>query len=133
MPAQAAFHTKRCKPKHPVSSYRDSGPQQLQLVLAYISQCHHVAPKYVLGPSRGSRYLSMARQIMFFLLHVCFGMSYTHIGRLSLRDRTSVAHGVSRVEDYRDDEKMNRALHYAELSLTSIFEASWNAADDTCR
>lgn len=94
---------------------------QFSVVLSYIQSVYGVKPVYLLGPSRGSRKLSDARQTFQYLSHISFGHSYTAIAAFSSRDRTSVAHGCHRVEDRRDDANFDRALHFAELALTEIF------------
>lgn len=104
---------------------------QFNLVAAYVHATRQVRPEYLLGPSRGSRHLSQARQELYYLSHVGFGLSFTQIGDLTTRDRTSVAHGVRQVEDSRDDPQRDRALHFAEAALVAFFEANWEAANDT--
>lgn len=106
---------------------------QFSVVLSYIQSVYGVKPVYLLGPSRGSRKLSDARQTFQYLSHISFGHSYTAIAAFSSRDRTSVAHGCHRVEDSRDDANFDRALHFAELALTEIFQTSWEGGDDPGR
>ena len=98
---------------------------QLSLVLSFMNRAHGVSPDYVLGPSRGSRKLSQARQTFQYLSHVGFGHSFTDIAAFSRRDRTSVAHGCHQVEDRRDNRDIDRALHFAELALSASFKSSW--------
>lgn len=98
---------------------------QLSLVLSFVHRAYGVSPDYVLGPSRGSRKLSQARQTFQYLSHVGFGHSFTDIAAISGRDRTSVAHGCNQIEDRRDNYKIDRALHFAELALSESFDADW--------
>ena len=104
---------------------------QFNLVVAFVGSTRRVPPDYLLGPSRGSRHLSTARQEVYYLTHVGFGMSFTEIAALADRDRTSVAHGVQRIEDRRDDELCDRALQLAEAALLAFFESKWEAANDS--
>jgi hypothetical protein len=90
---------------------------QILLVLSAVRLVYHAKPRYLLGPSRGGMRLSRARQIMHYLGHVSFGMSYTELGKLTHRDRTSVAHACQRVEDLRDDPSIDKGLFFMELSL----------------
>lgn len=135
MPAIAIAQTGRHSSKLPSSPSHEVSSQeaQMQLVLSYMHCSQHVAPEYMLGPSRGSRHLSSARQGFYYLLHIAFGMSFTHISQHVGRDRTSVSHGVGQVEERRDNENMDRALHFAELALVKSFEADWEIADDAGR
>lgn len=103
---------------------------QLQIVLTYLRNSQNIAPHYLLGPSRGSRHLSRARQTLYYLLHICFGMSFTRIAELVHRDRTSVSHGVRQIEDLRDQEAIDRYLHFAELAMHRLFYAVADAKGD---
>ncbi len=98
---------------------------QLNLVISFLAPAMHVAPEYLLGPSRGSQHLSNARHTLYYLAHIGFGMSYSQIGELVMRDRTSVAHGVTRIEDCRDKPEIDRALHFAEMALVDVFSQYW--------
>lgn len=106
---------------------------QLSLVLSFVHRAYGVSPVYVLGPSRGSQNLSQARQIFQYLSHVGFGHSYSDIAAFANRDRTSVAHGCHQVEDRRDDKKIDRALHFAEMAIVQSFDISWDDAHDPGR
>ena len=103
---------------------------QYNLILSYVAAAHYTQPEFLLAASRGSKYLSNARQITNYLAHIVYGMNFTDIGLLAARDRTSIAHGCSRVEDLRDIAKHDRALHFAELALQAYFSASWTNEDD---
>jgi chromosomal replication initiation ATPase DnaA len=135
MPAIAIAQTGRHSAKsHSFASRRVlSQEAQVQLVLSYMHCSQNVAPEYMLGPSRGSRYLSSARQDLYYLLHIAFGMSFTHISSKVARDRTSVSYGVRQVEERRDNADIDRALHFAELALMHCFETSWGVTNDPRR
>lgn len=104
---------------------------QFSLIVSYVRAANNILPEYLLGPSRGSQHLSQARHVVYYLSHVGFGMSYTHIGQMTTRDRTSVAHGVTRLEDGRDAPELDRAMHFAELALAELFATSWKASNDS--
>jgi chromosomal replication initiation ATPase DnaA len=57
------------------------------------------------------------RQTAMYLAHVAFGLTYTQIGQLFSRDRTTVAHACSAVEERRDDPVIDRALTTLEEAL----------------
>jgi chromosomal replication initiation ATPase DnaA len=61
--------------------------------------------------------ISLGRQIAMYLAHVAFGLSLTQVGQLFGRDRTTVAHACSVVEDLRDDATLDRALTVLTLAL----------------
>lgn len=96
---------------------------QMQLVLTYLENSTDVGAQYILGPSRGSRHLSQARQTLYYLLHICFGMNYSRIAVLVQRDRTSVAHDIRHIEDLRDSIIFDRQLQFAEFAINALFSS----------
>ncbi len=60
--------------------------------------------------TRGRANVALARQVAMYLAHVVCGMTLTDTGRLFGRDRTTVAHACSVIEDRRDDPLFDRAL-----------------------
>ena len=66
------------------------------------------------GVTRGARNAAFARQVGMYLAHVAFGLSLTEVGQLFARDRTTVAHACTLVEDRRDDRCFDRALELLE-------------------
>jgi len=55
-----------------------------------------------------------------YLAHVGFGLTLTSVGRLFERDRTTVAHACSVVEDYRDDANFDRTMELLEWVARSL-------------
>jgi chromosomal replication initiation ATPase DnaA len=112
------------------STYADFRPQSWRQFcrLAPFLTDHHlrriieqaVAPTFAVGrerlwgPARGSPVEVLARQVAMYLAHVECGLSYTEVGRLFARDRTTVAHACGLVEDRRDDASFDRALELLE-------------------
>lgn len=66
---------------------------------------------------RGRAAAAFARQTAMYLAHVHFGLSLSQVGRSFGRDRTTVAHACARVEDSRDDPKVERVLACLEAAL----------------
>ncbi len=66
------------------------------------------------SPTRGKAEIAFARQVAMYLAHVAWGLSYTEVGRIFQRDRTTVAHACSLVEDRRDDVRIDRTLDLLE-------------------
>lgn len=62
-------------------------------------------------------HVALARQTAMYLAHVTFGLSFSEIGQLFDRDRTTVSHACRVVEDLRDDPAMDRALALIESTL----------------
>lgn len=67
--------------------------------------------------TRGRAQVALARQVAMYLTHVVCQLSFTDVGRAFARDRTTVAHACSVVEDLRDDPHFDRALELLEAVL----------------
>lgn len=73
------------------------------------------------GLSRGRQDVAQARQIAMYLAHVSCGLSMTRVGVIFGRDRTTIAHACSVIEDRRDDESFDYILELLErVALSNI-------------
>lgn len=68
--------------------------------------------------SRGAARAAHARQVAMYLAHVACHHTYTEVGRMANRDRTTVAHACAVVEDGRDDPVFDQTLEHLERSVT---------------
>ena len=66
-----------------------------------------------------------------YLAHVAFRLSFTQVGRLFGRDRTTVAHACGVIEDLRDDQIIDRALTVLTAALTAPCEADLRERSST--
>lgn len=66
------------------------------------------------APSRRSADIAFARQSAMYLAHVALGLSYSAVGALFHRDRTTAAHACQLVEDRRDDPAIDTLLQTLE-------------------
>ncbi len=64
--------------------------------------------------SRGAASVAFARQSAMYLAHVALGLSYSEIGRIFNRDRTTAAHACLLVELRRDNPSIDRTLDMLE-------------------
>jgi hypothetical protein len=62
--------------------------------------------------------VALARQTAMYLAHVTFGLSFSEVGQLFGRDRTTVAYACRVVEDLRDDPVTDKALTILEAMLS---------------
>jgi Bacterial dnaA protein helix-turn-helix len=65
---------------------------------------------------------AFARQAAMYLAHVGFGLSYSEVGRLFGRDRTTAAYACRRVEDRRDDPLIDAVLGSFEAACYRLCE-----------
>jgi len=85
-----------------------------------VAQVFGVAGGDLRRATRGRAKVARARQVAMYLAHVACGMSLTDVGRLFSRDRTTVSHACSVVEDGRDDATFDRVLELLELAVVSL-------------
>jgi hypothetical protein len=82
-----------------------------------------IVPAFAIGPdhlwihTRGSPPAAFARQVAMYLAHVSCGLTFTQVGHLFARDRTTVAHACIVVEDRRDEVPFDRALDLLEGAM----------------
>lgn len=72
------------------------------------------------APTRRAANIAFARQAAMYLAHVGHGLSLTEVGALFERDRTTVAHGCSLIEDMRDDPQLDARLAALETALRCV-------------
>ena len=60
--------------------------------------------------TRGRSSTAFARQVAMYLTHVTCGLSLTEVGRLFMRDRTTVAHACQVVEGKRDEPLFDESM-----------------------
>lgn len=70
--------------------------------------------------TRGCPRAAFARQVAMYLAHVAWGLTLTGVGEIFVRDRTTVAHACSLIEDLRDDPVLDRSLELLESALRAI-------------
>lgn len=73
--------------------------------------------------TRGAPRTAFARQVAMYLAHVVCGLSFTEVGTLFARDRTTVAHACSVVEDRRDDPELDGRLEHLERAVAALIDA----------
>jgi chromosomal replication initiation ATPase DnaA len=79
-----------------------------------------VASAELWSVTRGRPGAAFARQVAMYLAHVTCGLSLTAVGQVFSRDRTTVAHACSRVEDLRDDPAFDRSLELLESIMRAL-------------
>jgi chromosomal replication initiation ATPase DnaA len=90
-------------------------PAMLKRVIEYaIAVVFEVEIAELHAPTRGPAETAFARQVAMYLAHVACGLSFSEIGRVFERDRTTVAHACSVIEDKRDDARIDHMLDLLE-------------------
>jgi len=79
-----------------------------------------VPPAALRAASRGAADVAFARQSAMYLAHIVLGMSYSAVGKLFGRDRTTAAHACQTVEDRRDDPAIDIRLDLLEILCSDV-------------
>jgi chromosomal replication initiation ATPase DnaA len=90
------------------------------IVEGAVAQVFGVGHGDLFRATRGRARIALARQVAMYLAHVCCGLTFTEIGHLFGRDRTTVAHACAVVEDRRDDPIFDRTLELLEWVVPSL-------------
>ena len=83
-----------------------------------VASVFDVRPECIASAGRGPAPVAAARQLAIYLACTRLGFSFTVAGRLFGRDRTTAAHACRRVEDMRDDERMDALVEGLEQQLS---------------
>ncbi len=101
-----------------------AGPPPLaprrKLIESTVAQVFGVHARELRRLSRGRADVAQARQVAMYLTHVVLGLSLSETGELFRRDRTTVAHACTVVEDLRDNTVFDRVLELLESILPAI-------------
>jgi chromosomal replication initiation ATPase DnaA len=73
--------------------------------------------------SRRTAQVAQARQAAMYFAHIVFAANLTRAGGIFGRDRTTARHACSRMEDWRDDGRIDRAFDALEPALRTWVEA----------
>jgi hypothetical protein len=81
-----------------------------------------VPPESLRLATRSVARVASARQTAIYFAHVVFEANLTRAGGIFGRDRTTARHACSRMEDLRDDPRIDRAFDVLETALLSWME-----------
>lgn len=94
-----------------------------------VAQVFGVAGGDLRQATRGRAKVARARQVAMYLAHVGCGLSLTDVGRLFCRDRTTVSHACSVIEDGRDDATFDRVMELLEIAVVSLLRPRYGKGE----
>ncbi|MFK7902128.1 MAG: helix-turn-helix domain-containing protein [Nitratireductor sp.] len=99
-----------------------------QLILHIVSKQMNVSISDIERTNRGKANISIARQVVMYLMHTSMSCSYYEVADFLMRDRTTVSHGCRIVEDMRDQEEFEQMLEKMEelAQITMNIAASYS-------
>lgn len=89
-----------------------------------VASAFGVSREELLAPTRSRAPIAFARQVAMYLAHVGYSLTFTQIGELFSRDRTTVAHACSLIEDMRDDDTLDLTLSALENAIRTATQPS---------
>lgn len=110
----------RCREADDASLQKLSG----EIVAQLVGLTFDVPADEIWAATRRRAPVARARQVAMYLAHVVCGLTLTEVGVLFRRDRTTVSHACSTVEDSRDNPEVDRCLDCLEYAIGKIFAAT---------
>lgn len=95
----------------------------VRLTCEVVARVYNILPEALCASTRGEAHVAQARQIAMYLAHITFGLSLGAVGRHFGRDRTTAAYACERVEDRRDDLRLDLMLDRLERALSILSSA----------
>lgn len=106
-------------------SRRGKAPALIGLLIERtVAAAFEVEPELLRLPTRGSRRISLARQVAMYLAHVSCKLTFTEIGEAFERDRSTVAHACALIEQRRDNQEFDRAIGLLE-AIVRVAACAW--------
>lgn len=90
------------------------------LVVQLVAAITRLDPRDIYNADRKGTLAAKARQIAMYLAHTGLDWTQTQTGEAFGRDRSTVAHACSRVEDWREDPAFDRRLSGLEAWLQAL-------------
>jgi len=95
---------------------RQSGPAAVFL-RAIVSAAFGLRPEALAAGGRGTADVAFARQVAMYLAYTRLHVTYVAAGRMFGRDRTTARHACCKVEDKREDPRIDSILDYLERAI----------------
>lgn len=93
---------------------------EVDLIISIVGLVFRVPVASVLAKQRGKATIAFGRQVAMYCVHICLGKSFTEVGILFGRDRTTVSHACQLIEDKREDPDIDWSLDLIERSIASL-------------
>ena len=84
---------------------------------AIVAAAFGLRPEALDAGGRGPAEVAFARQVGMYLAHTRLRVTYVAAGRMFGRDRTTARHACRKVEDKREDPRIDSILDYLERAI----------------
>ncbi|MEM8771793.1 MAG: helix-turn-helix domain-containing protein [Pseudomonadota bacterium] len=89
----------------------------VRLAAEIVCEAHGVPHAALLNQKRGDSQISLARQIAMYLAHVVGQLTLNEVAECFQRNRATVSHSCTNIEDRRDSPIFDLELEYMEKRL----------------
>ncbi len=96
---------------------RQIDEHSMRLAAGLTGYALQIPVEHILSAALRDHRIARARQVAMYLAHVGLGMSLARIAYALGRDRSTVAYGCHKVEDFRDDPDIDEWLDSMEDKL----------------
>lgn len=93
------------------------GEAAVRFMVGTVAAALEVRAEDLFDPSRGPARVAFARQVAIYLAHTRLGLSFTRAGAVFGRDRTTASHGCRKVEERRDDRRVDAVIDVLEQAV----------------
>lgn len=100
-----------------MSSKRQQDEHNVRLAAGLTGFALMIPAEQILAADQRDHRIARARQVAMYLAHVGLGMSLARIAYALGRDRSTVAYGCHKIEDFRDDPEIDQWLDELEERL----------------
>ncbi len=94
--------------------------RKVALVKQLTAHFFDVTEAELLAPTRKGANAALARQVAMYICHVTLGFSFSEIGELFGRDRTTASHACKVIEDRRDNAEFDRFIIRLEVAVLAL-------------
>ncbi|BCP52776.1 hypothetical protein K32_13930 [Kaistia sp. 32K] len=88
------------------------------MLVSLVGSALDVEASDLCATGRGTAQAAYARQVALYLAHTTLGLTYTEAGRLFGRDRTTAAHACRRIEEDRDQARVDQLVDCLERAAS---------------
>lgn len=89
-----------------------------RMLVSLVGSALDIDAAQLCGAGRGTARAAYARHVALYLAHTTLGFTYTEAGGLFGRDRTTAAHACRRIEDHREDPRVDRFVECLERAVS---------------
>ena len=107
---------------------RDSLCHARELINVAVAAAFTVPVRELRAASRRRAPVALARQSAMYLAHVTLGLTFTEVGHVFGRDRTTAAHACRKIEDRRTELRLDTALAELEHALRRDLAPAFGAS-----